>query len=268
MDLPNKEEIKKWLKTSKTSRESLADALDVAKTTIDQWLSKKDIPLSQHAEIARMMNPELDKIDDGLPNKLNVEILDEPLSTVEWAANHMQTPIRQFIIESAIARAREMARQYNVEPIGALSRVAEESETYNKANLHAAAGNGIEAELIDWVEGAKTLNLQLHGLSASPMFNDGQIIEMAPKHLARGSRRMAKGKFYLVRYEGKLLFKRFNTRPARPDEKDADYLTPTGSVGLLESVNPDSPTIEVTNQECEWLAWLEKDGAYPKDLKK
>lgn len=54
---PSKEDIKEWLKTTRRSRQWLADQCgNVSKRTVDNWLSSpKEIPLATLALIGRLM---------------------------------------------------------------------------------------------------------------------------------------------------------------------------------------------------------------------
>ena len=52
------------------------------------------------------------------------------------------------------------------------------------------------------------------------------------------------------------MVKIYNTRKARQDEKDAEYLNTNGNVGILESVNPDFAPVDITGP-FEWNAWFD-----------
>ena len=123
-----------------------------------------------------------------------------------------------------------------------------------KAHIQAAAGSGIMAEVIDWEGDNDIVHVQINGQSMSPKFEDGDVIDMMHKKASR-SPFMKKGLIYLVQYEGGWMVKRYNTRKARPEEKDAEYLTDRGTVGILESINPDFPPIDITSP-CDWSAWF------------
>lgn len=99
----------------------------------------------------------------------------------------------------------------------------------------------------------------------SPLLDDGVICSMAPFSLSR-SPFMKKGLIYLVELNGEKFIKRYDTRKPNEDEKDADYLTKHGSVGLLVSENPDYEDIIVTDPELKWEAWADKQGKYPEIL--
>lgn len=122
--------------------------------------------------------------------------------------------------------------------------------------MEGVAGSGIEAEVIDWSAADDQIRVQINGLSMSPKFHDGDVISMMQRGRSR-SPFMKKGLIYLVEYDGGKMVKRYNTRQARPDEKDADYLTPTGTVGVLESENPDYKPIDITGP-IDWFAWFQE----------
>ncbi len=66
---------------------------------------------------------------------------------------------------------------------------------------------------------------------------------------------MKKGLIYLVEYDGGYTVKRYNTRPAKADEKGEEWVE-RGKVKVLESLNPNFAEI-VIKQPIEWVAWLE-----------
>ena len=53
------------------------------------------------------------------------------------------------------------------------------------------------------------------------------------------------------------MVKRYNTRKARADEKAAEYLTERGTIGVLESINPEFEAIDITGP-FEWGAWFDE----------
>lgn len=122
----------------------------------------------------------------------------------------------------------------------------------------AAAGSPILAEVLDWDGTDDTVSVRITGDSMEPLFKDGDVVDFRHRRASR-SEFMKKGLVYLVEYDGGYLVKRYNTRPARPDEKGAEYLTKAGKVGLLESDNPSFKTIEIKGG-CEWVAWHEGSG--------
>ncbi|MEX1116797.1 MAG: hypothetical protein WEB53_16235 [Akkermansiaceae bacterium] len=54
---------------------------------------------------------------------------------------------------------------------------------------------------------------------------------------------------------GGFTVKRYNTRPAKPDEKGEEWVE-RGKVKVLESENPEFPEI-IIKQPGEWVAWLD-----------
>ena len=136
--------------------------------------------------------------------------------------------------------------------------IAEESKITTlpkRTNVIAAAGAGVNAEIVDW-NGEPTINVRITGLSMTPKFNDDDLVKFTHKSQAR-SPWMRKGLIYFVDYNGGYMVKVYNTRPAREDERDAEYLTASGSAGVLESLNPEFPPIDIT-QPLEWLAWYDE----------
>ena len=124
-----------------------------------------------------------------------------------------------------------------------------------KANIMAAAGPGIMAEVIDWEGDDDTVSVKICGNSNFPLFNDGDVIDMTHKRASR-SPFMKKGLIYLVQLDGEWMVKRYDTRKAKPEEKGAEYLTSHGTVGILKSENPEFDDIDIAG-DCEWAAWFE-----------
>ncbi|MGE9268023.1 MAG: S24 family peptidase [Verrucomicrobiales bacterium] len=159
----------------------------------------------------------------------------------------------------AIARINKLAESINsIDDIltPSTTNEAEESNiTPLKPHLDAAAGASIASEVIDWEGDNDTINVRANGLSMTPLINDGDVITMRLKKASR-SPYMKKGLIYLVDYAGGYTIKRFNTRPPREDEQDADYLNDRGRVMILESINPDYPEI-IVKDHLEWVAWLD-----------
>ncbi|WP_267907076.1 S24 family peptidase [Roseibacillus ishigakijimensis] len=181
-------------------------------------------------------------------NRIAVEMTDQEFDLIENAANIVQTPFRDFVLRAAIARARQemSVQEANITPL----------RPRQSAHLMAAAGSPISAEVLEEMDDSGIIRVQISGLSMEPKLHDGDIIEMRHKSKAR-SHFMKKGLIYLVEVEGGYAVKRYNTRKAREDEQDAEYLTPTGSVGVLESINPEFEPIDITCP-VEWVAWLEE----------
>jgi transcriptional regulator with XRE-family HTH domain len=122
-----------------------------------------------------------------------------------------------------------------------------------KAHILAAAGSPLVADVIDWEGEDATILVKAVGLSMSPLISDGEIITMKLKKASR-SPYMKKGLIYLIEYDGGYTIKRYNTRPATPDEL-AEEWSENGKVKQLESLNPDFPPI-IIKQDIEWVAWL------------
>lgn len=124
-----------------------------------------------------------------------------------------------------------------------------------KAHILAAAGSPISAEVTDWDGADDTVMVRISGLSMTPLLNDGDVIPMKHKRASRNPF-MKKGLIYLVAYDGGYTVKRYNTRPALPEEKGEEWVE-KGKVKVLESINPDYPEI-IIKQPLEWVAWLDK----------
>ena len=108
---------------------------------------------------------------------------------------------------------------------------------------------------MDWDGADDTVLVKINGLSMEPDLHDGDVIPMRHKRASRNPF-MKKGLIYLIEYDGGYTVKRYNTRPAAPEEKDEEWVK-NGKVKVLESINPDYPEI-VIKQQIEWIAWLNK----------
>jgi hypothetical protein len=123
-----------------------------------------------------------------------------------------------------------------------------------RPHLHAAAGPPLLSEVMDWDGDNDTVHVKINGLSMSPKLNDGDVIAMRHKKASRNPF-MKKGLIYLVEYDGGFTVKRYNTRPARAEEKGEDWVE-NGKVKVLESLNPAYPEI-IVKDALEWVAWLD-----------
>lgn len=124
-----------------------------------------------------------------------------------------------------------------------------------KSHILAAAGSPISAEVTDWDGADDTVMVRISGLSMAPLLNDGDVIPMRHKKISRNPF-MKKGLIYLVEYDGGYTVKRYNTRPATPEEKGEEWVE-RGKVKVLESINPEFPEI-IIKQPLEWVAWLDQ----------
>lgn len=128
------------------------------------------------------------------------------------------------------------------------------------AGMMASAGtadsaNNCEPQGIDLVNG--TVPVRVTGMSMEPLFSDDDIITFRLKGWSR-SPYMKKGVIYLVEYNGGNLIKRYNTRKPKPGEDASEYLTGTGMVGVLESLNPEFPDIDITGP-FDWVGWYDEN---------
>lgn len=124
-----------------------------------------------------------------------------------------------------------------------------------KADIQAAAGSPICAEVVDWEGGNDTITVKINGLSMVPTLHDGDVVPMKLKRISR-SPYMRKGLIYLVAYDGGYTVKRYNTRPATAEEAGEEWVE-NGKVKVLESDNEEFPEI-VIKQPLEWVAWLDE----------
>lgn len=188
-----------------------------------------------------------------LVDVINLEVSAEQFDAWNKAALEKGLIIRDWAIQGLDEMAKEEFS--NITPM------TQKPVPQKKAHTMAAAGSGLEADILDWDGNAPTLNVRVGGLSMFPTLNDDDVVTFRNKKLAR-SPFMKKGLIYLVRYKGEQMIKEYQTRKATPEEKDAPYLTNFGTVGVLVSHNPDKetyPDIDITdNDRFEWIAWLDR----------
>jgi len=108
MKLPHRDEIKVWLKGNKIPRQEIADLCGVAKTTVDQWLSKKDIPLAQHTVIARRMLP-ADQLTDQ--SRFTLVMSEERYAAAQSAAKTVGSEFHDYCVQAVIARVEQDMRK-------------------------------------------------------------------------------------------------------------------------------------------------------------
>jgi len=265
-------ELSKCIESHPKNQSQIADDIGVTRATMGRWAKGERKISNPDAKLLRLYFYGEIPFEDirptqDLPNVLkfspkewdiiNILALRSGRESGEWIASQ----IREYL--AFREHQNSQAPADNITPL-----IAENTPVYHKeeANVDAAAGSEIEAEVINWIEGSRKLKVRARGDSMTPLVEDGEVIIMAPKYLAKRTESMAKGKIYLIRDNGGYKIKRYNTRKARPDEHDAEYLTSHGTVGVLESINPAYPPTDILSQDTTWEAWLEKDGSFPKDL--
>lgn len=255
-----KETVLDWLKAHNRSRDWLAEKCGAARGTVNNWLvSPRPIPAKAALIIERLMEADAarEAEESDIPQNLVLEFSKEQFSEICDAALAAHQKPRDWaedqLMRLADADIEEIAaeiRQYKM-PVRP-SMVAE-------AHIMAAAGPGIAAEVVDWNCADDQVRVRIVGDSMAPLFADGQVIEMMHKKISR-SPYMKKGLIYLVELEGEWMVKRYDTREPREDEQGAEYLTNSGSVGILKSENPDFADIDITGP-FEWSAWYEEGGS-------
>ena len=108
MNLPNRDEIKLWIKTSTAGRDWLAEECGVVKTTIDKWLSNKEIPIAQHYKIAGLMNPP--KKVEIETSAIRVPLTDEVLKIAHAASFIVRSDLQDFCAKAIRHRGEEIIK--------------------------------------------------------------------------------------------------------------------------------------------------------------
>lgn len=238
-------DFREWMDRNNLTSESLAPLINRSKGTIENWRSQR-VPDRARTELTAFMERyDAEKAAEAakeLVDVINLEVTPEQFDSWNKAALEEGLIIREWAIKGLDEMAQEEFS--NITPLP------------KKADIMAAAGPGIAAEVIDWQGDNDTVSVKICGESMSPLFEDGQIIEMKHKRASR-SPFLKKGLIYLVELEGEWMVKRYDNRKPRPEEKDAEYLTATKRVGILKSENPAFQDIDITGP-FEWAAWFDQ----------
>jgi len=241
------EDFKTWMDVKQFTAETLAPVIGKSAGTIANWRS---IGVPERSSVRQFLTDFMANYTPSTTepetSTIRIEFDDEELDIVSTAAGIVDTPIREFIRRAAVHQARVDA---------AKSTPAKVSHFPVKPHILAAAGSPISAEVTDWDGSNDTVLVKINGLSMSPKLNDGDVIAMKHKRISRNPF-MKKCLIYLVEYDGGFTVKRYNTRPARPDEMGEEWVE-KGKVKVLQSINPDFPEI-IIKQPVEWVAWLDK----------
>ncbi len=251
-------EIQQWLDDSPHSREWLAEQTGTSPGTVANWLAAnkpRPIPPPTLKLIERLM------CDD---------ILGEPQYSYAEAkmirnamAQGSYVSLREFVRDAVISNAAKLLAPNAPPKLIPLSfpemKVADDDVQYKapiyaKSDIQAAAGSPLAAEVVDWDGEGDTVLVKIIGDSMSPKIKDGDVVPMKHKRASRNPF-MKKGLIYLVEYDGGYTVKRYNTRPAKPEEIGEEWVE-NGKVKVLESINQDYPEI-IIKQSVEWAAWLE-----------
>lgn len=243
-----KDSVKEWLSAHRRQRSWLAEKCGASTKTINNWLSTdRGIPSKAVMIIQKLMEEDALADQAKPPHNLVLEFDDDEYEPIEKAALNAQRTVRDWAKRTLNDIASESVEEIAAKIAPFHSRTA---------NIMAAAGPGIAAEVIDWDQGDR-VRVKIVGDSMAPLFEDGQVIEMRHKKASR-SPYMKKGMIYLVELDGEWMVKRYGTRKPRKDESGAEYLTTSGSVGVLKSENPEFPDIDITGP-FEWAAWYDED---------
>lgn len=194
-------------------------------------------------------------------NKVNLTLDPSLIEIAKKGAEDRRLSLSQLVtlaIEKELERELAKEKRANIVP---LERADEKVVPMpQRSHITAAAGSPLGAEVEEWDDANDIVRVRISGLSMVPLFNDGDVIAMNHKRGAR-SQFMKKGLIYLVEYKGGYTVKRYNTRPATPEEieEGISYVSKGDNktkVRVLESLNPEFPEI-VIKDEADWVAWFD-----------
>ena len=190
---PTKNDIKKWLKVSKRSREWLAEQCGVSKRQVDNWLSAaRPVPAKALLIIQRLMT---DKISP-IPPQVELDFTDEEWEVISAAMTSTQQTFMEFINSAFRNALKEFANT-------AIQNAAKEKESTRKRSVPAetypavvslescgtiigniAAGNLADGDTIPQdirlyrdLEKGEYL-LRVNGHSMEPAIADGSVVIM------------------------------------------------------------------------------------------
>lgn len=250
-----RDSVVQWLESIRYSQTWLADKCEVSKQAVSNWLREKNPqPISAAAKIKirSLMDEHVASQKAKPPHNLVLEFLDAEYEPIEQIALRSGKTVREWA-----KMALNQAASLDVDRFVAELQSDESSvvQFTPKPHLIAAAGSPINGEVMDWDGKDAVVSVKISGLSMSPKFEDGDIIEMRHKKDSRNPY-MKKGLIYLVQYDDGYTVKRYNTRKATKEEKGEEWVE-NGRVKILESINPEHPEIIIT-QPLEWIAWYDE----------
>ena len=192
---PTKEEIKKWLKTSRKSREWLAEQCGVSKRQVDNWLSSaRPVPAKAILIIQRLMAEKACPISP----QVELDFTDEEWAVVSAAMTATQQTFMEFLnsaFKSAVKEfavyalkrdgKKQAARKQSLptETSSAIATVSDQS--YSLPIIGNIAAGGLQpGDTIPYhVKANRPLGkdeymLRVEGKSMEPVIPDGAIVIM------------------------------------------------------------------------------------------
>jgi hypothetical protein len=266
----NFDDIPYRMKKLDVDRAWLAEQCDYSLRTVSAILAPNASPANKTEKALRRIWEALDREEARQQSpvalleqhQLVLRPSDQQFDSWNREANAHGMLIKDWCIEALNAAAHVIKGDFKAIPAYPSAIVAEEPGIYrakSQPHIHAAAGGPILANVQDWEGAGDTVLVKINGLSMMPLLNDGDVIAMKHKR-ASSTPFVAKGKIYLIAYDGGYTVKRYNTRKATQEEIDAGiaYISPSDKkhkVRILQSLNPDFPDI-VLKEEADWIAWL------------
>lgn len=244
-----KDELIQWMHEKGYSNEWIADKCGVKLSTVNSWRSNRPIPAKAVVILQALKDAENKESEPSKSLPFQLYFQPDHSQFSRWSKAALKAGMT--LEDWAFSTLEEECAKYEKE----ISNITPITQT-TKANIRAAAGSPVNCDVIDWDGSNPVVNVEVYGLSMEPLFHDGDVVTMTHKSKSR-SPFMKKGLIYLVEYDGGYMIKRYNTRKAKPHEQGADYLNSSGSVGILESLNPDFKPIDITNY-LEWVAWYDE----------
>lgn len=183
----------------------------------------------------------------------------------EWIVSRIRA-------ELAFMEHKETLAKQILEPEHVTPLTAEETSknviAFSIPLTSVAAGAPVSSQIDDTYQTSKEhkegyFAAQAFGESMHPVIPNGSISLIMGRKLWKNPH-LKKGQIYTFSVNGEQTIKRYNTRPATPNEikRGESYIyasTTTGkpSVKVLESINPDFPEIIIENGDIEPTGWFE-----------
>lgn len=249
-------------------REDVAKDLGNSTKTISTWKSI-GIPKGKRFACQALMDKATEQNQAELDDIRNTLVM-HPTHAQFTNWNKVALRSGQTIEDWAFEGLEQLAAEHFAQTSSL--HVANEGEAHNAYTLPltaAAAGLPITTDISEeyavsekYPEGY--FAVKAFGESMHPVIPNGATSLIMGRELWKNPH-LKKGQIYTFTINGEQTIKRYNTRPATPNEIERElpyiYLSSENnkpSVKILESINPDFPEIIIENGDVEPTGWFEK----------